>query len=675
MLTAILKKRDFLALVLVAAVAAALPAALSAQTPSRASQMNRLREEAWTNGHVQVIVHFDVPDVEALTAASARYSGLDKTAEIAGARTLADTALTKVIEYSSYQLLTELQGTVHEVTARFDYIPYVALRVSPEALAVLENSPQVLGIEENVARRLVEPIKDAGENPKGPASEEGISEPMLADTATLVGAKALWDAGITGSGWYVAILDTGIRKTHQFFTGKTVIEACRALGRDGSSGAGDCPNGQAIQNGAGSAVHYDSSYAGYDHGTHVSGIAAGNYGSLAGMAKNANIIAVKIFSKFTAADCGDSPCVMSWDSDQIAGLNYVYSLRGTYNIAAANMSLGGGSNASFCDSASQKAAVDLLRGVGIATAIATGNNGYCDYISSPACISTSVSVGSTTKSDGESEFNNWDSVTQRLFAPGSSIRSATGESNSSYAYWSGTSMATPHVTGAWALIKQAYPAGTVTEILAALQSTGQAITSVCDGYTAAISRIKIYEAAMSLADGTHYTLTTAADPAAGGTVAPAGSTSHIEGQVVQVTATAKKGYIFTGWTGALTGIVNPASVTMNADKSVTAHFTAGKILNAPVLLEPAAGASGLGTSVNLKWQDTNSSPQEKRYKIRIKKAGGAYAFKTVTANTVAFLKTGLAKGKTYYWSVQAVGNGTSTKNSAFPADRSFTTAN
>ena len=282
-----------------------------AQPRRDAASLNRLREKAWQGEKVQVIVRFAVPDIEQLTAASTQFWGLDETPEAAKERMLADTNLALAIEYSSWKVLTELQGTDFEVLARFDYIPAIALRVSADALAVLENSPDVLGVFENTARKLIDPVKGnvAGAEKEIP-DEEDMIQPMLNDTAELVGAEDVWSQGYTGAGWYVAILDTGIRKTHQFFSGKTVVEACRASGQDGNPGAGDCPNGQAVQNGPGSAVHYPSSYDGYDHGTHVAGIAAGRYGSLAGIAKGANIIAVKIFSKFNASACGGSPCVL-----------------------------------------------------------------------------------------------------------------------------------------------------------------------------------------------------------------------------------------------------------------------------------------------------------------------------------------------------------------------------
>lgn len=557
-------------ILLFAAVAAVLPQPATALQQSNPVVLEHLRQKAWAEGSAMVIVHFQVPDIKRLTAMSARFNTADAAEAGNMDRMAADEALMRAIDLSAWTLVTELQGTVFEEIARFEYIPFIALRVSPQALAVLEHSPRVLGIEENTARRLVDPVVGEDETAKSRAESDEILEPMLADTATLVGAKALWDIGFTGSGWYVAILDTGIRRTHQFFTGKNIVEACRARGRDGNAGAGDCPNGQAIQDGAGTAVHYPNTYDGWDHGTHVAGIAAGNFGSRAGIAKAANIIAVKVFSKFTAADCGGSACVSAWDADTVAGLNHVYSLRGTYKIAAVNMSLGGGKYASFCDSSVYKSAIDLLRGVGIASAIATGNDGYCGFISTPACVSTGVSVGATTKSDGESTFNNWDGATQRLFAPGTAITSSTGSSDTSYASWNGTSMATPHVCGAWALIKQAVPTGSVTDILNALRTTGKAVYSVCDGYSTAIPRIKIFDAVSYMSA---YTLTVQTNNISWGTTNPApGVHGYPLNTPAKVTAVPKTYATFSHWTGDASGTDNPVTVVINRNKTIKANF-------------------------------------------------------------------------------------------------------
>jgi len=87
---------------------------------------------------------------------------------------------------------------------------------------------------------------------------------------------------------------------------------------------------------------------------------------------------------------------------------------------------------------------------------------------------------------------------QRLFAPGVAILSSTGASNNSYEEWDGTSMATPHVAGAWALIKQAVPGDSVTDILAALRSTGISINTTCYSPLGSVPRIQVDAAINSL---------------------------------------------------------------------------------------------------------------------------------------------------------------------------------
>jgi uncharacterized repeat protein (TIGR02543 family) len=179
-----------------------------------------------------------------------------------------------------------------------------------------------------------------------------------------------------------------------------------------------------------------------------------------------------------------------------------------------------------------------------------------------------------------------------------------------------------------------------------------------------------------------YSLTTIDNPLAGGTITPAGTTWYTFsknatiGQSVVVQATSKAGYVFTGWSGSLTGGTNPATVVMNGPMSITGNFASGKTLIAPVLVQPANGATGQPLSVTLTWQDKNSSPQELHYKVRIKRGAGAYKNYTLAANTVSYVASGLVAGKTYSWNVQALGNGTTIKNSSWAngaVDFKFTT--
>jgi uncharacterized repeat protein (TIGR03803 family) len=97
-------------------------------------------------------------------------------------------------------------------------------------------------------------------------------------------------------------------------------------------------------------------------------------------------------------------------------------------------------------------------------------------------------------------------------------------------------------------------------------------------------------------------------------------------------------------------------------------------LKKPILIAPANNAINQSLPVTFKWTDTNTTLQELYYKLRLKLEGGAYSYITLAANTIQYIKSGLTEGKKYYWSVAALGNGKTIKNSAWPANRNFTTA-
>src|SRR5439155_11245431 len=120
------------------------------------------------------------------------------------------------------------------------------------------------------------------------------------------------------------------------------------------------------------------------------------------------IIAVQVFSKFNNFSiCGSlTPCALAFTSDIMAGLQRVYNRRTAHNFTAANLSLGGETFASNCDNDPLKPIIDSLRAAKIATVIASGNDGSTGQISSPACISTAVSVGSTGDGSGDTPLDN-----------------------------------------------------------------------------------------------------------------------------------------------------------------------------------------------------------------------------------------------------------------------------
>jgi len=342
-------------------------------------------------------------------------------------------------------------------------LPVMSVEVDPAALAALAETTTVLSIQEDIA---VPPVLD-------------VSGPR-------VGAPTAWAAGYSGAGQAIAILDTGVDSTQPFLTGKVVLEACFSNG--GFSGAASlCPGDLGSLTGAaGAGEDCSAAIYGCNHGTHVAGIAAGRSGSFSGIGRDASIIAIQVFTEFSGTSCTNyglpSPCALSYTSDQIAALDWLATQVGTLSIAAANMSLGGGtySDQGACDdaNAAEKSAIDALRAAGVATVIAAGNGYDSTGISSPGCISSAVAVGATNDADAVAGFSN-SSPLLEFWAPGVAINSSLP--GTGYGEMSGTSMSAPHVTGAWAILKSKAPGATVAQVLSALTSSGISVTDSRNG--------------------------------------------------------------------------------------------------------------------------------------------------------------------------------------------------
>lgn len=344
---------------------------------------------------------------------------------------------------------------------RYSDLPVVALTVDAEELGALRRSADVLHVREDVLRK-----------------------PRLSESVPLIGAPAAWSAGATGSGWAVAVLDTGVDKSHPFLAGKVVSEACYSTTDAGSAATSVCPGG-VNSTATGAGVACSSSISGCAHGTHLAGIAAGTGASFSGVAKGASIISIQVYSRIdSAAFCSPdaSPCVGAFDSDVLAGLNRVYALRSSLNIGAALVALGSGSYTSACDAAAPdyKSVIDLLRGVNIPTVVSSGNGSSATAMEAPACVSTAVSVGASDKNDQLATYTNRNGQLS-LLAPGTAIYSP--QPGGSYSFYTGTSMAAAHVAGAWTLMRQRTPSATVTNVLAAFRNTGEPIPDPIRGGT------------------------------------------------------------------------------------------------------------------------------------------------------------------------------------------------
>ena len=338
---------------------------------------------------------------------------------------------------------------------RFDYMPYLAADVDLATLMEMQSDDEIASIQEDVPRR-----------------------PSLAQSLPLIRAPQVLALGFEGLNRAVAILDTGVEKTHSFFSGRVTSEACYSKNYPPFSATSLCPGQVTSSTATGSGVNCAGA-VGCDHGTHVAGIAAGN----TGLARKSQIVSIQVFSRIAdPAQCefGMAPCVTTFDSDWLRALERVLVLRTQPQpilIDAVNLSLGGErfTSTAECDATypAAKAAVDNLRSESVATIAAAGNENYTDGLNAPACISSVISVGATLNSLPDRiwiapPFASNSSSFLTLLAPGSPITSSipggiTGPK-------SGTSMATPHVTGAFAVLRSAYPLATLTRVLDALKS-------------------------------------------------------------------------------------------------------------------------------------------------------------------------------------------------------------
>jgi subtilisin family serine protease len=404
--------------------------------------------------------------------------------------------------------------------SRFDITPGFAINASAAEINSVANDNRVTSIE-----------------------IDRLGRPQLIQSVPLIGMDPAYGLGGTGAGQAVAVMDTGVETAHTFLAGQTIQEACFSttqgtLGTVNGS-ASLCPGGASSSTAPGSAINCNIAWDGCEHGTHVAGISVGLNSQFQsgqppnGVAKDGKLIAIKMYSEFNdTTDCPNvSPCVRFFFSDFVRSLDYVFSIRnslpGGVKVAAVNLSGGGGLfSPPNCDaapgSAAMKTSIDNLRVNGnIATIVSTGNDGSTTQIAQPACISSAIAVAASTKTDGIAPYSNISSQVA-VFAPGGAsstgriLSSVPAEFNAatfgfscnytgpvpaaagSYCFLAGTSMAAPHVAGAFAAIRSVCPTKTVTEILNALIATGTPITDTRVGGTITKPRIRVDLALQSL---------------------------------------------------------------------------------------------------------------------------------------------------------------------------------
>lgn len=308
---------------------------------------------------------------------------------------------------------------------------------------------------------------------------DDADSPSLDSALPVVRGAQAHAAGAAGLGQTVVVLDTGSEAGHFLFGGRVIDEAC--FSSTTASSTTVCPNGANVQVGQGAATPCDPAVQGCFHGTHVAGIAAGSGAGLSGSAPLANLIAIQVFSRFPQGvnQCNNpNGCALSFISDQIRALDYVLNVLSTrFPIASVNMSLGGGNHVSACPGDARAPQINALRARGIATVIASANDGFTNAIAAPACVPAAIAVGASDDSDVVANFSN-SSADIDLMAPGVAIRSAIPGNRIGGA--GGTSMASPMVSGAVASL-QSFLLLDVPTVEAALRGTGLPINTLAAG--------------------------------------------------------------------------------------------------------------------------------------------------------------------------------------------------
>ena len=376
-------------------------------------------------------------------------------------------------------------------------MPLLAFQATPDDLDVLQNSDAVSSVI------LDGEVAAEATSWNGQAGGQQLSQQW---DYSRIRANVANNNGYKGAGQYIAVIDSGVASGNPYLTGDVGYEACFSTTSPGTgSTVGQCPNGTNTQYGTGAARPCSYAYL-CAHGTHVAHTAAGQYG----VAPAARIIAVNASHRGTDKNGNAAPYY--YYSDIVWGLNYVYNLRVTYgvNVAAVNLSVGGGGYTTYCDGSVSDGTVanglvgqwfDALRNKGIAPVVSSGNDGYRDGVSAPGCYRSAITVGNTTLTptgvDAVYGSSNSDDTVD-LLAPGTDICSAVpvnldndGNANGWQCGWIGTSMAAPQVTGAIAVLRGYWNGATVNQLERALKESG---VSVSDGYATTRTRIDVWSA-------------------------------------------------------------------------------------------------------------------------------------------------------------------------------------
>ncbi|WBB65700.1 S8 family serine peptidase [Micromonospora sp. WMMD812] len=351
----------------------------------------------------------------------------------------------------------------------------------------------------------------------------------------------------TASNVRAYVIDTGVLYGHNDFGGRAV-SGFDAV--DGGS-ADDC-NG---------------------HGTHVAGTVGG---SAYGVAKGVQIVGVRVLN------CQGS----GTNAQVVAGIDWVTA--NAVKPAVANMSLGGGANSSI------DTAVTNSINSGITYAVAAGNGDIfgnrqnaCNY--SPARVPAAITVGATQNNDAAASFSNFGTCVD-ILAPGVNITSAWYTGSSATNTISGTSMASPHVAGAAALVLSANPSWSPQQVRDSLvnNSTPNVVTNVGTGTPNRL--LYVVNGTPPANDFSVSVSPTSGSTAPGGSVTTTVGTATTAGSAQSVSLSAS------GLPSGATASFNPATVTSGGSSTLTIATSASTPAGTYPVTITGTGTAGARTA-------------------------------------------------------------------------------
>jgi len=585
---------------------------------------------------------------------------------------------TGVIQASAVKLHQKMGASVikrFSMVANLEHVKLPASVSVKEAISLYMSDPNVEYAEPNY-------IKHAG---------RVVNDPLfnlqwaLLNTGQFAGgmpgadirAIEAWDIS-TGSGDVViAIIDTGIDNSHPDLSANIwtnpVDGSANGVDDDGNGRTDDIHGWNFVSNN--NNIMDDNG-----HGTHVSGIAgaSGNNGrGVSGLMWQVKLMPLKIL------DSSGSGTV----ADEIAAIQYALNKR--VRIINASFSGGDYSQAEFdAINAANMAGSLLIAAAGNGVDGVTGdNNDITGSYPANYRLANIISVAATDQRDKRLLFSNYGLNSVHVGAPGAEILSTYPAqfARSGYQYESGTSMATPFVSGLSGLLFSHYPSFTASQIRGTILRYIEILPSL-QGATITGGRVNAFRALSSLLPPSEFSLSMPQagtvrlawkDNAAGedGYFVERKAGSGLYAALVSLSSNAAEftdsslsdGATYSYRVKAYNSLPNPPDTVRIPAESAAVELTAIIPLNAPTGLNAAAFSS---SGITVSW--TDNSAAEEGYEIERKDlSGGFLRIATTGPNITSFTDSGLAPQTTYTYHVRAFNSVAG--SSAYSNDATVTT--